>query len=98
MKKKDIIARYSELANNRNEIASASANALTELVTDLRMDLPTSELAALHADIATVAAWDQENDQREIANLIAVANSDSFDMDYRREAARRVATMLELDE
>lgn len=96
MKKADIIARYSELAENRNDIASMSADMLTKIVANV--SLTGIEEASVHADIATIAAWDLENDQREIANLIAVANSDAFEMNDRAKARDRVLTMLELDQ
>lgn len=94
MKKKEILARYAELSNNRNEVASASANALTRIATD--GDLTTSELAGVHSDIIFMASYDEENDQREIANLIAVANSDLFSDEDRSVARERVVIMLEL--
>lgn len=96
MKKKEILARYAELSNNRNEVASASANAMTKIATTGAGELTMSELAAVHSDIVFMASFDEENDQREIANLIAVANSDLFSDEDRSVARERVVIMLEL--
>lgn len=48
--------------------------------------------------VASIALWDLEVEQREIANLIAVANSALLDPIMRADAERRIATMLGLSE
>lgn len=94
MKKKEIFARYSELASNREVIASTSIEALMKLATS--RELEEVDLSYVHAAILNATLKDEENDQREIANLIAVANSDAFSQDTRATAVDRVIMMLEL--
>lgn len=96
--KKDMIERYSELSGNRNRIASASIEALTTLAENEDGAIYDGyELAMVHDSLLSGCLRDEEIDQREIANLIAVVNStEAFSEDTRREAARRVRIMLEL--
>lgn len=96
MKKQERLARYSELAENRNNTASESIDAVLKL--SLSHELTTAEQAHILDGVAVLALWDEENDQKEIANLIAVANSDHFGEEIRHEAGRRVIIMLELEE
>jgi len=96
MRKKDMLLRYSELANNRDIIASVSVEALQKLAENEDGLLDQYELAIVHDSIIDATMRDAENDQREIANLIAVANSTEFPEDVRTEASRRAITMLEL--
>lgn len=96
MKKQELLARYSELKENRNDTASQSIDAMLKL--SLSHELSTAEHAHILDGVASLALWDEENDQAEIANLIAVTNSDHFGVELRREASRRVALMLELEE
>lgn len=94
MKKQELLARYSELKENRNNTASESIDAMLKL--SLSHDLSTAEHAHILDGVASLALWDEENDQQEIANLIAVANSDHFGVEIRHEAGRRVIIMLEI--
>ena len=50
------------------------------------------------AKVASIAQYDSEIEQQEIANLIKVAESPMFSADDRHEAARRVSIMLGLNE
>jgi hypothetical protein len=58
-------------------------------------DVETVAFAAQAA--ADITLWDSEIEQREIANLIAVANSALLDPIKRGEAERRIAIMLDLN-
>lgn len=94
MKKKEMLDRYAKLANNRDEVASASVRMLQKLATE--KDLDNYELILIHSYIAELANEDAKLDQAEIANLLAVANSDAFELDTRTAARDRAILMLEL--
>lgn len=94
MKKRDALENWVELREARDQVANEGLQSLASLLTASESDVPTS--AQIAADIVSLTRWDAENDQSEIANLIAVANSEMFDRDLRDRAARRVVLMLEL--
>lgn len=95
MKKQELIARYSELAENRNETGTRSLDSMLRLSSS--EDLLTAERTNILADVATLALWDAENDQKEIANLLTVATSEVIDDKVRAAALERALIMLELD-
>ena len=93
-----MIDKYSENDAARNKIASASVDALMTLAENRDGELDGYELAIVHDSIVSACSKDADLDQREIANLLTLANSEAFDAHLRREAASRAALMLGLRE
>jgi hypothetical protein len=95
VKKREMLEKYSELANNRDMIASASVTRLLSIANDPAIN--ATERAYVHQYIVDATTEDQKLDQMEVANLIAVANSAAFSDDTRATAVDRVIIMLELE-
>ena len=95
MKKQEYIDRYSDAAEGRTRIADNHLGELIRLTVE--GDLDEAALANAHDSIVGLSLWDAEIDQREVENLIAVANSNMFDEDTRELAIYRVKKMLELN-
>lgn len=79
---------------NRGKFLTTLFDMVLKIATEVE-DADTATLAAQAA--ADIALWDSENEQKEIANLIAVANSDAFGHMDKAEAVNRVRIMLGLD-
>ena len=86
--------------HNHSENRAAREDILQDILDKMtqrsKQYLDAEDLQTVRDDIAGIALWDAENGQREIANLIAVANSTAFELETRTEARDRVITMLEL--
>lgn len=91
---KNVLDNYAENLEARSRLVQNGMDAMVKL-----LDLPgfdPMERQQIRDDIIGIAMWDAENDQAEIANLIAVANSTAFELETRTAARDRVITMLEL--
>ena len=88
--KKDIIDNYAAGAAMRMEV-------LDNALSGISAEFGRGHDLDVHIALADISAWDREVDQMEIANLIAVANSDAFSDTTREVAIYRVKKMLELD-
>ena len=89
--KKEMLDNYAEGDENRSEVVETSLQLISHLLEEENPDR-----LAINDAIAGIALWDREIDQREAANLIAVANSDAFLSGDRNEAAGRASIILGL--
>lgn len=91
---KKILDNYSENLEARSSLVQGIIDAM--LIMSASNETAPMDPQTIRDTIATIALWDAENDQKEIENLIAVANSTAFELKTRTAARDRVITMLEL--
>lgn len=88
------LARFAEGNKNRGEFLTK----LFDLLTTTTVESDDPDLVVLAASAAAdIALRDSETEQREIANLIAVADSPDYTQLHRDRARQRILTMLELN-
>ena len=92
----EVLNRWSESEAARSRIATASVDALMTLAANEDGQADTFDLAVIHQGILEATHEDAMQDQAEIANLIAIVNSDGFSEHVQSEARRRVKIMLGL--
>lgn len=93
---KDMLEGFAEGNTQRGKLLTELFNTLFDIVMRPGEDPDVVTFAAQGA--ADIALHDSETEQREVANLIAVANSSLLTVAQRREAERRIAIMLGLNE